>query len=918
MERESELATLEQLVDAALCGRGGGVLIEGEAGIGKTRVLEFARAGAARAGARVLYATTDEVEAHVPLAAARALFARPARSLPDNGLGRLGALALEGRLGDPAGPGSRVEEVVHALWWLIVELADEQPLAVILDDAHWADELTLQLLRIAARRASEIALALVVAARPAEPGQPHARLATERAFNLIELAPLSAAGTARMLAAVLGREGSLVAVGRARALTAGNPLYLSELLQEARRRGTDPNSDAFIDDLVPSRLIRLISERLDRLPPAAAALARAVAVLGSDATPPRARALAEIPAPEAAAAEQALQIERVLDKNEYAFTHPLVGAAAREGIPARDAGVLHERAAMLLSDEGVDDARVAEHLMRAPPRGDATVVERLRRAADSARRVGVPEAAARLLERAVNEPPPPEHVDQIEFELGRALLDSDPETGRVRLLHALRRTPRVELRADIARVLARSLALGGNSAGAVAALREAIGTLSAADRELRLALLAELGCIQGSGPGGRAEVMKLIKAEHVNGTSQTPGERLLDAVWQMVSGAKPGSADAAARNARDLLAQRLHLEHPEGFAIGSVSFWATSTLLNADALEDADHAMNDLRSDAVELALPHMAGAAVWQQCQIAYQYGDLQRCELDAGIAIDVAGNFARRLVVPWLVMALSEQNRLDEAEGLLASVGMLGEIPTSIMLVAAQSSRGRLRLAQRDATRAIEDLSAALERNETWAQRRLEPPWRPFLAEALVLTERTEEASVEAHAYASRAREWGTHRALGHAARMRALVAPRAKAIRLLREARDHFSHSNARLELARCTLELGTNLRASGERRAARAVLRDAHDTAYACGATALCDRARAELLLAGGRPRPPAGAGAAALTAAERRVANLAADGLSNRQIAHTLYLSPKTIEMHLRSAYRKLDLPGRDHLASALN
>jgi DNA-binding CsgD family transcriptional regulator len=150
-----------------------------------------------------------------------------------------------------------------------------------------------------------------------------------------------------------------------------------------------------------------------------------------------------------------------------------------------------------------------------------------------------------------------------------------------------------------------------------------------------------------------------------------------------------------------------------------------------------------------------------------------------------------------------------------------------------------------------------------------------------------------------------------------MRALVAPRAHAISLLQEAREHFSASHAQLELARCTLELGANLRASGERRAARAILRDAHDTAYTCGASALCDRSRAELLLAGGRPRPPAGAGASALTVAERRVAELAANGLTNRQIARTLYLSPKTIEMHLRSAYRKLDLPGRDRLASAL-
>jgi len=150
-----------------------------------------------------------------------------------------------------------------------------------------------------------------------------------------------------------------------------------------------------------------------------------------------------------------------------------------------------------------------------------------------------------------------------------------------------------------------------------------------------------------------------------------------------------------------------------------------------------------------------------------------------------------------------------------------------------------------------------------------------------------------------------------------MRALVAPRERGIALLEEARTHFAASRARLELARCLTELGARRRAAGERRAARAILRDAHDIAHACRATALCERARAELLLAGGRPRPPAGAGADALTPGERRVAEIAAQGATNREIARRLYLSPKTVEMHLRSAYRKLDLAGRDQLAGAL-
>jgi len=203
IERAAELARLGDVVDAAARGRGGAVLVEGEAGIGKTELLGHARERATDVGAQVLYATADEIEAGVPLAGARALLRRAARDIAPDGPARLGVLALDGALWEPSGPSSRSDEVVDALWWLIVELADQRPLALLLDDAQWADGLTLRLLRLAARRARELPLALVVAARPAAPGQAHAVLAAERAFARLEPAPLSVAGTARLVEAVM-------------------------------------------------------------------------------------------------------------------------------------------------------------------------------------------------------------------------------------------------------------------------------------------------------------------------------------------------------------------------------------------------------------------------------------------------------------------------------------------------------------------------------------------------------------------------------------------------------------------------------------------------------------------------------------------------------------------------------------------
>ena len=907
IERESELAMLDEVVRAAASGQGGAVLIEGEAGIGKTRLMGLARARAGEAGLRVLYATADEIETGVPFAGARVLLGRAARRVAPDGPARLGVLALAGALPDPSGPGSRGDAVVHALWWVIVELAEEQPLALFLDDAQWADELTLALLRMAARRATELPLALVVAARPAAAGHPHAALGAERAFVRVEPAPLTAAGTARLVEAVLGRPGSVELVARARAATRGNPLYLRELLVHAGGDALDAGSP-------PPQLVRLVADRLERLSPAATSLARAVAVLGADADETRARTLAGLEGSATIAAEEELRAERVLDASAYGFTHPVVAAAAREAIGPVDAAALHARAAELLAAAGVDDQRVAEHLMRAPPRGDPDVVASLRRAAGSARRLGALTTAARLLERALAEPPSEDVADTVDFERGRAMRDAGKDHGGHVLARVAREAADPSLRVAAARHLAMRLALGGQVADAVAILRTVMDELPASHHEERLVLLAELVFIGGSDLDGYDEAMRTITTEAAGVTGRTPGERLVIAGARVMRGENPADPVAAAR---ELLDRRLHRDFPGGFAVGSLTFSAVAMLMNADALDDAEQSMDVLRTDAEERVQPDMIAGALWQQAQIAYQRGDLARCELEGRGAIEVGGEFARRLATPWLVMVLAEQGRLAEAEGLLGALGMLGPIPASVLLTAMLGSRGRLRLAQGDPSRAVDDLAGAGERNAASFMQRVEPPWRPLLAEALVLTDRREEAAREAEAYSRLAARWGTPRALGHAARMHALVAPRGRAITLLEEARTHFAASNARLELARCLTELGARRRAAGERRAARAVLRDAHDAAHLCGATALCERARAELLLAGGRPRPPAGAGADALTPAERRVAEIAAGGATNREIARRLYLSPKTVEMHLRSAYRKLDLSGRSGLAAAL-
>jgi len=269
IERDTELAVLGELIGDALAGRGGAIFVEGEAGIGKTRLLTRAREEAVLAGARVLHAAADEIEEGVPLAVTRLLLGRAARGVPADGPARLAKVALEGELAEPGAVGSRADEVVHALWWLIVELTDERPLALVVDDAQWADDLTLALLRLVARRASELPLALVVAARPAASGQRHAALAAERAFQRVWPSPLSVIGTARMVEEAVGEPRSGTLAERIWELAGGNPLYVSELLAWAQAGGAEsvsglftgpeppPPSTSFTAPKVPSSQVRL-------------------------------------------------------------------------------------------------------------------------------------------------------------------------------------------------------------------------------------------------------------------------------------------------------------------------------------------------------------------------------------------------------------------------------------------------------------------------------------------------------------------------------------------------------------------------------------------------------------------------------------------------------------------------------------
>ena len=193
----------------------------------------------------------------------------------------------------------------------------------------------------------------------------------------------------------------------------------------------------------------------------------------------------------------------------------------------------------------------------------------------------------------------------------------------------------------------------------------------------------------------------------------------------------------------------------------------------------------------------------------------------------------------------------------------------------------------------------------------------WRSHLALALIALDRRDEALELAREEVELAREWGAPRPIGVALRALGLAQSGQEGIATLRESLEVLGSSSAKLERARSLVELGAALRRSNKRAEARELLKEGIDQAVRSGSQPLVDQAEAELAATGARPRRLLLSGVESLTASERRVADFAARGLSNKDIAQTLFVTTKTVEVHLSNVYRKLGIGSRNDLPQAL-
>ena len=931
LERERELAALDSLLDAAGRGIGGVVLVEGPAGIGKTRLLMAARTRAEARGLRVLFARGSDLEHEFAHGLVRQLFEHVVSSEGEAVVagiaGHVGGIFGEtGRQHAQPGHGPSAAAVAHGLFWLVASLAERTPLLLAVDDAHWADEASLRFLHYLARRVEELPLAIVssVRAAGADAGpELVARIATETAAVVLPLRVLSPTAAKQLVHSLVARECDDRLSEACYRATGGNPLLLRELAGALAESGAAdrPHDVQGVERLVPKAVARHVLIRLARLPPAATALAHAVAVLGGEAEPRHAAAQAELDQYSAAAAIDALVAADILaPRRPLTFVHPLLREVIYAELPPGKRALAHGRAARLLVNAGVDPQRIASQLLLCEPAGASWAVQVLRAAARDAHTRGSAQSAVTYLARALAEPPAAAERGTVLVELGLAEAAAAQPAASEHLAAAFDLIADPVERARVAPEFAVALEHRSRPAEAVAVLEEAVDLLGDRAPALRMSLEAQslvaANTFLQARQALRARVARArAQLPHLNSAEAAP---LLAALAHEIAH-RDGTAEEAAACAERGLAIGL------GTALlweGVVVVVATEALSRCDRLTRAVAVLDGLEAAARAHGATHVESAALTARAIALNRAGRLLEAEADARLALELAEDepwgFLRPFKLALLAEALIEQDQLEQAGRLLTPAELARhEADQTIFQVVLHDVYARLLALQGRLHEALQEAQLVERAECDWDIRN--PGWTSWRTTAALVHARlgnTELAAALVESELHAAHAFGAPRALGIALRTAGLLA-RESSIDRLREAVAVLECSEARLEHARALVELGAALRRAGHRTDARQPLTTGLELARACAAGALARRAQSELLAAGGRPQSRRGSGHEALTASELRLARMAAQGLTNREIAQTLYLSLKTVEMHLGRAYNKLGIHSRTQLAGVL-
>ncbi|MBV9312681.1 MAG: AAA family ATPase [Pseudonocardia sp.] len=427
LERDRELARIEQAVAALERGHGSVLIVEGAAGIGKSALLRALCMQAAERNARTFTARASELERNFGFGIIRQLLERRIVGAGESERTELlaGAAGLAGSVLGLDGEIRDSFAALHGLYWLVANLATGGPMVLAVDDLQWADEPSLRWLIYLSHRLEGLPVLVAVTTHPPHFGHSPllAELLAVGGVQVVSPGPLSEPSVAQLVCAGLGIAPDPAFVSACAKASEGNPFVLHELIADLAADGINPTA-AYADQVaerVPAQVQRAVLARLRRLDQTAIRLAHAVAVLGEGSALRVAAALAELNVDVAAAAADVLRTAELLAEDRtLRFAYPLVRSAIYEQLAPGSRVRAHGRAARLLFREGADSERVAAQVLSCEPGGDLDAAEVLRSAAAAAMARGAPETAVTYLRRALAESPTDQLRAAVLAELGNA------------------------------------------------------------------------------------------------------------------------------------------------------------------------------------------------------------------------------------------------------------------------------------------------------------------------------------------------------------------------------------------------------------------------------------------------------------------------------------------------------------------
>ena len=937
LERARELACLDAELEAAAFGQGTVVVIEGPPGIGKSRLIEEAAARAQDLGMEVLRARGSELEQAYAWGLVLRLFeerfmrvrAEERESLFQGRAALATALfAVDTVAGNPG----RIDEfsAINGLYWALTNLSEVRPVALIVDDAHWADEISLRFLNYLGQRIEGLPVALVLATRQRD--RDAETMLTERLIDLagdnrMRLSELSLEATRELLKGE-GVVDSTLSDGLVEAsweVTLGTPFLLHELalwMREESALGVaiDPER---LRDFAPESVGRSVMLRLRAIGDDAVPLARAVATLGDGIPLSRAARLCGLEPHSSVRASGRLVEARIFDSDDpVGFAHPMIRSAVRAELPVSVRRRYHTDAAELLFAEGASSDQIAPHLLAGEASGDSWPRDVLQEAAQAATRKGAPGPAMRFLRRAIEFGDPRELPPDLLIDLGYAEAAAGETTSLSRFEQAVRVLQQPEEKARALFGLGHTLSSYGRHVEAAEVFQRGRKMFEMGDPGLTLDFDASLigaSLLCAGNPAASHRTQAMIQLEQLMASitpwePQRSAERLLlavSAVQRLVYG---GSAETASELARSVFLGEI--PHSEDAADRMAMGIAVLALISGGKAGEARAAAEGLMERARETGNVLVFGEASALLAFANYSLGRINEALADARSAVETTQRGWRELMpIPHAILArcLVEQGEYVEAEMVLDEV--LPQLDGTATLHAFfYWARADLRQATQDARGAIDDFRrcADLFGSEAMAPSPAACPWRVPAALAVHSIGDDVEALRLVSEELALAQRYGLRGHHGAALRAKAVLGA-GDPEGLLREAVRELEEMDMPLDMTRTLLDLAAVLRERGGLEEARKHAKRALDLAHRAGASVIAERARKELLACGGRPRRAELSGAAALTPMERRVASLASQGLANRQIAETLFVARTTVEWHLRNVFTKLGIRGREEI-----